>query len=109
MGHIKINEKSYPFTLMVTPDEISSGMMGKKELDGCMLFKLKKGYHTFHMKNCLVNLDIVFCLNNEIKKIFKDCQADCDEKFIGLGDMVIETLSGVSNDWKIGDKISFNN
>ena len=69
---VKIGNEIYPTEVMSSPEDTKKGMRGRKNLNGCMLFKLKKGYHTFHMKNCLVNLDIVFCLNNEIKKIFKD-------------------------------------
>ena len=64
-----INKKVFPLELMREPDEIQRGMMGRDSLDGCMGFKMKKGFHSFWMKDCLIPLDIVFVLNDRINKI----------------------------------------
>ena len=48
------------------PEEIQKGMMGRDSLDGCMVFKMKVGYHSFWMKNCIVPLDVIFIENGKI-------------------------------------------
>jgi uncharacterized membrane protein (UPF0127 family) len=106
---LRINNKNYPTEHLKTPEELSTGMMGRTELNGCLVFHLEKGHHRFHMKNCLIPLDIVFISNKIITKIHENCQpcdGECDETFTGLGDMVIEFPSGTSKDFKVGDKIS---
>jgi uncharacterized membrane protein (UPF0127 family) len=97
---------------MTTPEEISRGMMGRKELNGCMVFKLKRGYHNFWMKNCLINLDIVFVLNNRISNIHLNCPVEDPHKvnlphYSGLGDHVIEFPANTAKDFKIGDVVIF--
>ena len=67
---VEINGKVFPLELMRSPEDISNGMMGRDNLEGCMGFKLKRGFHSFWMKDCLIPLDIVFVVNNKINKIF---------------------------------------
>lgn len=107
---VKINNQNFPAELMSTPEEIQKGMMGRDTLNGCMVFKLKKGYHTFWMKDCIIPLDIVFVLNNKISKIFSNCQpceGNCTEKYTSVGDYVIEFPVGTTTNWKIGDSVDF--
>lgn len=106
---VKINNQDFTAEYMTTPEQITTGMMGRESLDGCMVFKLKKGFHSFWMKNCLIALDIVFVLNNRINKIHNNCQpcnGDCTEKFTGTGDYVIEFPSGTAKNWKVGDNVT---
>ena len=109
---ISIKEKIYPIEMMKTPEELQNGMMGRKELNGAMCFKLKKGYHTFWMKDCLINLDLIFVVDNKIKKIFHNCQPcqsnDC-EKYQGLAEYVLEFPGGSAKDFQINDEIKFIN
>ncbi len=51
---------------LTQPEDIQRGMMGRKELNGCMVFKMGMGHHSFWMKNCLIPLDIVFVNKNTI-------------------------------------------
>jgi len=106
---VRINGKIYPAEYMETPEKISKGMMGREKLDGCMVFKMDKGYHSFWMKNCIIPLDIVFVMNNRISKIHQNCEPcddNCKERYSGLGDHVIEFPAGNSQNFKIGDRVS---
>lgn len=106
---VRIKNQTFPAEYMTTPEQITKGMMGRESLDGCMVFKLKKGYHSFWMKNCLIPLDMVFVLNDRISKIHSNCQpcdGDCTERFTGAADHVIEFPAGTATDWKIGDNVT---
>ena len=103
--NIRINDQTFPSEYLTTPAELEKGLMGRESLEGCAIFKLEKGYHSFWMKNCLINLDIVFFINNRINRIHNNCQpcTTCDERYTGIGDMVIEFPGGTSKNWKVGD------
>lgn len=105
---VNINGKVYPAEYMHTPEERAKGMMGREKLDGCMVFKMGKGHHSFWMKDCLIPLDIVFVLNNRISKIHTGCQpceGDCSQRYTGIGDHVIEFPANTANDFKVGDRV----
>lgn len=106
----KIGKNNYNSKLLTTPKELTIGAMGMKLLDKCLIFKMNKGYHKFHMKYCLIPLDIIFVNNNRISQIYLDCQPCdglCNETFNGIGDIVLEFSAGTANHFKIGDKVSF--
>lgn len=106
-----INDKKFNAEYLKTPEELERGMMGREELNGCMVFMVDKGHHKFWMKNCKIPLDIVFVLNNRINKIHPNCEpcnGECEKTYSGIGDHVIEFPSGIANDFKIGDKVRFN-
>jgi uncharacterized membrane protein (UPF0127 family) len=108
---VYINNKGFNAEYLSTPEEIQKGMMGRKELNGCMVFKMGKGHHSFWMKNCLIPLDIVFVLNNRINQIHPNCPAPDPHrmnppKYSGIGDHVIEFPAGTCDGWKVGDKVS---
>ena len=108
---VTINNQKFPTEVVEKPEDIMKGMMGRDNLDGCMLFKLKKGYHSFWMKNCLIGLDIVFVNNNKISKIHHNCPpvSDNDENppsYVGYGDYVIEFPENTASKWKTGDRVS---
>jgi uncharacterized membrane protein (UPF0127 family) len=105
---VLINGKTLPAEYLSTPKELETGMAGRESLEGCMVFDLGKGIHTFHMKDCIVPLDIVFIQNNRITHIFRNCEpceGKCEKNYKGIGDQVIEVLAGGSSDWSVGDKI----
>lgn len=109
MGVI-INGKIFNAEYLTNPEDIERGMMGRDTLDGCMVFKMKMGYHTFWMKNCLINLDIVFVNKNRISGIHLNCPPHEDKNvspttYNGIGDTVIEFPSNTAKDWKVGDKV----
>ena len=110
--NVTIGGKMFPGEYLTNPEDIQRGMMGRTSLDGCMVFKMGKGHHSFWMKNCLLNLDIIFVLNNHISKIHLNCPVEDSHKltlprYTGIGDHVIEFPSGTSNNWKIGDRVFF--
>jgi uncharacterized membrane protein (UPF0127 family) len=105
-----INGLKFPTEYMTKPDEIERGMMGRDTLDGCMVFKLNKGHHSFWMKNCKIGLDIVFVHNNRISKIHPNCPpADPHvmnpPRYTGIGDHVIEFPAGTASKFKVGDQV----
>ena len=57
---VHINNKTFTAEYLSTPEDIERGMMGREELNGCMVFKMGRGHHSFWMKNCLIPLDIIF-------------------------------------------------
>ena len=103
---LRINGKVFPVEMLTHPDDIQKGMRGRESLDGCMGFKLKRGFHSFWMKDCIIPLDIVFVLNNRINKIFRDCQPCSGEEcqhFTAAADHVFEFPSGTCSDFNEGD------
>jgi hypothetical protein len=40
-----INGKKFNAEYLTKPEDIQKGMMGRDKLDGCMVFKMKMGYH----------------------------------------------------------------
>lgn len=93
------------------PEQFGKGMMGRNKLDGCMVFKMGRGHHSFWMKNCLIPLDIVFVLNNRISRIHQNCPIPDPHTmnpphYTGLGDHVIEFPAGTASNWKVGDKVT---
>lgn len=109
---VLINGKKYDVEYMTSPEEIERGMMGRNNLDGCMVFNIGKGHHSFWMKNCKIPLDIIFILNGRISKIHKNCPVPDSHKltlprYTGIGDKVIEFPANTSKNWKIGDRVTF--
>lgn len=106
---LSINNKTFPLEVMKSPEELEKGMMGRDSIDGGMLFMVGKGYHKFHMKGCKIPLDIVFINNNRISHIHKNCppcEGDCNKYYSGIGEYVVEFPAGISDGFKIGDKIN---
>jgi len=93
-----------------TPEEVQRGMMGRDHLEGCIVFKVGLGHHSFWMKGCNIPLDIVYVLKDRISKIHSNCQPSTDgkEKYVGIGDYVIEFPAGVADNFKVGDKVIIN-
>jgi uncharacterized membrane protein (UPF0127 family) len=105
---VLINQKLFPAEYLSNPEEIQRGMMERDSLDGCMVFKMGKGHHSFWMKNCLIPLDIVFVLNNRISRIHRNCQpcdGECQERFTGIGDHVLEFPANSTDEFKVGDRV----
>lgn len=106
-----INNKQFPAEYLSNPEELAKGMMGRDKLEGCMVFKMGRGYHSFWMKNCLMDLDIVFVLGGKISQIHRNCSIPDPHqmtlpRYTGLGDHVIEFPAGTASDWKVGDRVN---
>jgi uncharacterized membrane protein (UPF0127 family) len=106
---VRIGEKTFNAEYL-EPHQFQEGMQGRKQLDGCMVFKMGKGHHSFWMKGCIIPLDIIFVNNNRISRIHPGCQPSGNQlnppRFTGIGDHVIEFPEGTSNGWKVGDRVS---
>jgi uncharacterized protein len=105
-----INDKRFSAEYLSKPEEIARGMMGRDSLEGCMVFKLGMGHHSFWMKNCKIPLDIVFVNKNIISRIHPNCPPAEGRlnppHYTGIGDHVIEFPAGTSSKWKVGDKVA---
>jgi len=108
-----INGNTLPIQLMATPAQKSLGMMGRKNLNGGMLFIFPDVQEqSFWMKNCLIPLDIIMLVNDEVTKIHDNCHP-CKTKvcqtYTGIGDKVLELNGGDSKKLgiKVGDKLEF--
>lgn len=111
---ININSKTFKVKSVFTGKDISKGMMGRKfdsSFDG-MLFIMDSGQHCFWMKNCIIDLDIIFIKNNTITKIHhncKPCNSENCENYCGEGDLVLEVDGGTCKKYSIesGDTLRF--
>ena len=109
---LKYKNKIFNVKVLETSEDIKNGMMFKETLDGCYLFKLEKGFHNFWMKNCLINLDIIFLLDNKVTSIYLNCPPMDNKKiktYNGYGNYVLEFPGNTMIDLKIGDIINLNN
>lgn len=105
---IVINDVKIKCELLDTPELRKKGMSGRSHIDGGLLFKMDKGYHTFWMKECLFDLDIIFVFNNKITKVHKNCSyTDQEKRYMGYGNFVIEVPSDINYPFSVGDSISF--
>jgi uncharacterized membrane protein (UPF0127 family) len=108
-----INGQLIPLEIMVTPEDHMKGMMGRDSLDGGMLFPYDSAEpRSFHMKNCLIPLDIVFIVEGEIYNIKPNCppcKEDNCPQFTGTADNVLELPGGYcqQNNINVGDYIKY--
>ena len=109
-----INNQQIPLEIMSTPDAKATGMMGRDQLDGGMLFPFEEiGERSFWMKDCNIPLDILFISGNKINSISENCQP-CEEvscpNYSGVGDKVLELPSNFCslNNIGVGDEVIFN-
>jgi len=96
---ISIKDIEFKVKPVLTNKDIQQGMMNKKfdnSFDG-MLFFMNDGPHCFWMKNCVIDLDIIFIENNTITKIHHSCEpckkSPC-QNYCGNGDLVLELEGG---------------
>jgi len=105
---VTINNQTFPAEYLSNPEQLKKGMTGRDSLDGCMVFKVGMGHHSFWMKDCKIPLDIIYVIKNRISRIHSNCQPSIDgaERFTGIGDHVIEFPGGTADGWKVGDKVN---
>lgn len=93
-----VGKYNLPLEVMDTPTRRTIGMMGRKKLDGGMVFlfpNIKE--QSFWMKNCLIPLDIIMLIDNKVTSIHKNCPpctTQC-ERYTGLGNKVLELKGGM--------------
>lgn len=108
---IFINDIDLPVTIIQNKNQLEKGLKGKTSISGCYLFMLNNDEseeHSFWMKDCLISLDILFCDNNQIIKIFHDCPPCTNHHCIQYshpGNVVLELEGGFcdKNGIKEGD------
>ena len=103
----------YPLKVAHTPIDIQIGMMGALEMDYALGFMVRPGTHSFWMKGCLISLDIVFCKDGKVHKIFHNCppclsalDGEC-QRYVDTADFVVE-LPGMTclyDNIQVGDKV----
>ena len=70
--NVILDNKELPLEIMGTPNAISTGMMGRDNLEGGMLFIFPEiGERSFWMKDCLIPLDIIFIIDNKLLKFIE--------------------------------------
>lgn len=72
---VTIKDSVFKVKVCNSPSEKAEGMMKKKftDFDG-MLFLMGEDFHCFHMKNCVIPLDIIFIDKNlNVGAIFDNC------------------------------------
>ena len=104
---IRINNQTFPAEYLTTPEETQKGMMGRNSLNGCMVFNMGMGLHSFHMKDTLIPLDIVFVTKSRISRIHPNCEPNCEDKFSGIGDTILEFPAGTAQNFKVGDRVMY--
>ena len=111
---ISINNRKFKVKTVFTPEHTQKGMMGRKfgpDFSG-MLFLMDNSENCFWMKNCVIDLDIVFIQDNQITKIHHSCPPcennDC-LNYCGKGDMILELKGGSCRRMNIseGDFVEF--
>ena len=109
---IIVNNNLFNVKCVLTKKDIQNGMMGRKfgkNFDG-MLFLMEDGPHSFWMKNCIIDLDIIFIKDNIITKIHNNCEPCLGEdclRYDGVGNMILELKGGScsSYDINVGDLV----
>ena len=111
---INIGNHKFKVKVVFSQKDTSKGMMGR-DFDNTfngMLFLMDDGEHAFWMKDCIIDLDIIFIKNNTITKIHHNCppcQSDDCPNYIGNGDMILELKGGTCKKFGIkeGESILF--
>lgn len=94
------------FTLEICNDDIK-GMSNRSQISpfyGMLFLYEESKDRSFHMKDCLIPLDIIFCNNGIIEKIYKNsqpCKTEECPKFYHQSDTVIEISGGACDRLKI--------
>ena len=81
------------------------------ENEGMLFNFTDKEKKSFHMKECLFSLDIIFIENGVIKKIFHECppcrEIDCKRYEYNSSDTVIELLGGTCRKNNISEGVLY--
>lgn len=111
---LTIRKNKFKVKTLFTEKDKSEGMMFRNfdgSFDG-LLFLYDLEEHCFWMKNCLVDLDIIFIKDHSISRIYHDCPP-CDSEtcknYCSIGDSVLELKGGTCKSLGLreGDKILF--
>ena len=103
---LNVGKYNLPLEVMDTPNKRMTGMMGRENLDGGMIFLFPHVQEqSFWMKNCKIPLDIIMLIGNKVTTIHKNClpclSHPC-KHYKGIGNKVLELNGGMAN--KLGIK-----
>jgi uncharacterized membrane protein (UPF0127 family) len=94
--------------------DFKSGLSGREDLRpfSGMIFKFDQpGYRSFHMKDCLIPLDIIYIKEGEIVKIYHNCQPCEDDECLKYecesSDTVIELKGGTCKSSNISEGLVY--
>ncbi len=91
MNYVIIGTNKFSTEIQRTEWQHAQGMQGRtwQGLQS-MYFAMTPRMHSFHTKNCIVPMDIVFINNGKIIKIYPNCVPNSGESYVGFGDAVVE-------------------
>lgn len=109
---IQVKDRNIPCEVKTSIEGLRTGMMKRGNLNGCMAFILPhNGKQSFWMLDCLIPLDIVFCENNIVTMIHKNCppcesEQNCPS-YQGRGNLALEFNAGFCDELglKLGDEV----
>ena len=92
MYQVQIGKKIYHAKVCKTTEEQADGMQNKLFTDfNAMYFDFPYiGQRSFHTQNCLVPLDIIFIIKNQIIGVHPNCAPNSPLLFKGIADAVLE-------------------
>lgn len=95
---VKIGEHTF---VLEECKNFPEGLSNRKHLldnEGMLFNFLSRGEKSFHMKDCLIPLDILFIENGAVKKIYHSCDPcesnNCLKYSCDSADAVVELLGG---------------
>lgn len=80
--------------------DYSTGLSGRSKVsfDGMIFIFPESDVRAFHMKDCLISLDIVFCNRGQIIKMYENCppceSEECEKYLCDSSDLVLEFPQG---------------
>jgi uncharacterized membrane protein (UPF0127 family) len=94
---IKIGDSIFDMEIC-TNHKIGLSKRESLDKDGMVFIFPISGNKSFHMKDCMISLDIVFCNKGEIVKIYKNCppcnKSECKKYNCTDSDLVLEFMGG---------------
>lgn len=86
-------------------EDPEKGLSGRERVshDGMIFIFEESAPRSFHMKDCLISLDIVFCNEGQVVKIYENCppceDAECEKYSCEFSDLVLEFPGGTCSDF----------
>lgn len=110
---VTINDNVFRVKPAITPESISEGMKNKtfdNNNEG-MYFLLEEKEHCFWMKDCIIELDMIFIKDGIVTKIYENCppckNGPC-ETYCAVSDRVLEIGGGLCKEMGIKEGDSVN-
>jgi len=94
---VMVGDSIFDMELCENPEK---GLSGRENVsrDGMIFIFDESSSRSFHMKDCLIPLDIVFCDGGQVVKIHENCQPceqeECEKYTCESSDLVLEFPAG---------------